>query len=270
MSPGMTTTASLKNRYAPLFMAILIARMMIFPHAAVAAPESIFIGHFSVDTPGPEMPSQWEALTFKSISRHTRYTRVSDAGQTVVKAVSNGGSSGLIRYIHIDPEKYPIIEWRWKISNIFKKGDVTRKSGDDYPARIYVAFEFEPDAAGLAERAKYSALKLFFGKTPPANAINYIWASKAPAGTIVPSPYTGQSIMMVVRSGKTETNRWVTERRNILADYRAAFGEKPPKISAIAIMSDSNDTGESVVAYYGDIVMRRAPARATEKPDPGQ
>ena len=101
-----------------------------------------------------------------------------------------------------------------------------------------------------------ASLKLFFGQTPPAEAINYIWASKAPEDTIVPSPYTNQSMMIVVRSGKANLNQWVTEKRDIYADYMKAFGKKPPMISGIAIMTDGNDTGESTEAYYGDIVMK--------------
>jgi len=77
----------------------------------------------------------------------------------------------------------------------------------------------------LTERAKYKTLGLFFGKTPPAGAINYIWASKAPDKTVVPSPYTSQSIMIVVQSGKADINKWVTEKRDISADYMAAFGK---------------------------------------------
>ncbi len=162
----------------------------------------------------------------------------------------------MIRHVRIDPEKYPIIEWRWKITNVFKKGDVTQKAGDDYPARLYITFEFDSETAGLMEWAKYKALKLVLGKTPPSEAINYIWASKAPDGTVVPSPYTNQSMMMVVQSGKADLNKWVIEKRDIHADYMAAFGKKPPMISGIAIMTDGNDTGESAVTYYGDIVMK--------------
>jgi hypothetical protein len=239
-----------------LTISLICAGALFFSYSRVVAQQEVFIGRFSGETPGQKIPLRWEPLIFKSISRHTKYSLVTDSGRTVVKAVCNGSSSGLIRYIHIDPDKYPIIEWRWKVSNIFKKGDVTQKTGDDYPARLYIAFEFNPEKAGLMERAKYKALKLFFGKTPPVGAINYIWASKARDETVVPSPYTGQSIMMVVQSGKTDINKWVTEKRDIIADYMAAFGKKPPVITAIAIMSDGNDTGESAVAYYGDIVMR--------------
>ena len=36
-------------------------------------------------------------------------------------------------------------------------------------------------------------------------------------------------------------------------DYRRAFGSEPPPVSAIAIMTDSDNTGSSLTSYYGDI-----------------
>jgi len=234
----------------------IVLTIIVFSYSTTAAQEEWIVGRFSAATPGNRLPGDWEPLTFKKIKKHTRYSLVSDSGQTVVKAVCDGSSSGLIRHVRIDPQKYPIIEWRWKITNVFKKGNVTQKAGDDYPARLYITFEFDSETAGLMERAKYKALKLVFGKTPPSGVINYIWASKAPDGTVVPSPYTNQSIMMVVQSRKADLNKWVIEKRDIRADYMAAFGKKPPMISGIAIMTDGNDTGESAVTYYGDIVMK--------------
>ena len=36
-------------------------------------------------------------------------------------------------------------------------------------------------------------------------------------------------------------------------DYRRAFGEDPPRIGAVAIMTDTDNTGEEAVAWYGAI-----------------
>lgn len=250
-----------KNRerivlFKSLQVVLFCLGMVFVYHPQADARQKIHVGRFSSETPGEQIPAGWEPLHFRNIKKYTHYMLVNDSGQTVVKAVCRGSSSGLIRYVRIDPEKYPIIEWRWKISNVFKKGDVTKKAYDDYPARLYITFKFDPEKATLMERAKYKALKLLSGKTPPAGAINYIWASNAPHGTTVPSPYTRQSMMIVVQSGKTDLNRWVIEKRDIYADYMAVFGEKPPMISGIAIMSDGNDTNQSVTTYYGDIVIR--------------
>lgn len=73
----------------------------------------------------------------------------------VVKATSEASASGLIREIQIDPREYALVQWRWKVSNILKKGNVHRKDGDDYPARLHITFEYDPDKVGFFEKIKF-------------------------------------------------------------------------------------------------------------------
>ncbi len=222
-----------------------------------AQPGVIDIGKFSAESTENVLPKDWKPLTFKSIERHTSYTLVRDDETTVVKASANASASGLIREIKIDPKEYPIVRWRWKVSNILKKGDVKRKEGDDYPARIYIAFEYDPKKLGFFEKAKYQAVRLLYGEYPPLGAINYIWESRAPKGTVVPNPFTDRVKMIVVESGESMLNQWVSEERNIYEDYKKVFGDEPPAISGVAIMTDADNTGESAIAYYGDIIFKR-------------
>jgi hypothetical protein len=76
-------------------------------------------------------------------------------------------------------------------------------------------------------------------------------------GTAVPNPYTDQVHMIVVESGPAKLNTWITEERNVYEDYKHVFGEEPPMISGVAIMTDTDNTGESAEAYYGDIVLKK-------------
>jgi hypothetical protein len=163
----------------------------------------------------------------------------------------------LIREIRIDPKEYPVVRWRWKVSNILKKGNVYRKDGDDYPARLYITFDYDPRKLSFSERLKYQAAKLFYGEYPPLAAINYIWESHAAIGAMVPNPFTDRVMMIVVESGADKLNQWVNEERNVYEDYKRAFGEKPPQISGVAVMTDTDNTGESATAYYGDILFIR-------------
>ena len=175
-----------------------------------------------------------------------------------MKAVSKASSSGMTREIRIDPKAYPIIQWEWNVTNVLEKGDVSRKEGDDYPARIYITFEYDSGRVGFFEKAKFEAIRFFYGQYPPIGAINYIWESKAPVGTMVPNPFTDRVKMIVVESGAENLNTWVGQQRNIYEDYKQAFGEEPPMISGVAIMTDTDNTKESATAYYGDIVFLRA------------
>jgi len=217
----------------------------------------IEVGRFSAATAGDTPPPGWKPLTFKKIKRHTTYTLVKDDNVVVVKAVAEASASGLTREIKINPKEYPIVQWHWKIANILKKGDVHKKGGDDYPARIYIAFEYEPGKLGLLKKAEYQIARLLYGENLPLAAINYIWESKAPVGTMVPNPYTDRVMMFVVESDSAKLNQWVDEERNVYEDYKKAFGEEPPMISGVAIMTDTDNTGESATAYYGDIIFKK-------------
>ena len=220
------------------------------------SPVTLEVGKFSAAETGGAFPDSWEPLTFEKIKEHTEYSLVDDNGTVAVKAVSRGSASGLVRAVDIDPMRYPVIEWRWKVENILKKGDVTRKDGDDYPARLYVTFRYDPTKVGFFERAKYEAIRMARGEYPPMGAITYIWESKSPVGTIVPNPYTEQVKMIVLQSGEEKVGRWVNESRNLVEDYRKAFGGNPPRISGVAVMTDTDNTRESAIAYFGDIVLK--------------
>jgi Protein of unknown function (DUF3047) len=217
----------------------------------------IEVGKFSAATVGQDLPDGWKLLAFKKIEKHTTYSLVKDDHTVVIKAVAEASASGLTREIKINPKEYPIVQWRWKVMNILKKGDVRKKEGDDYPARIYITFQYDPSKLSFFEKKKYQAIKLLYGEYPPLAAINYIWESKAPIGTMVPNPFTDRVMMFVVESGAAKLNQWVNEERNIFEDYKKAFGQEPSMISGIAIMTDTDNTGESATAYYGDILFKK-------------
>jgi len=236
----------------------LIAVSIITPWALHGqSPPVIEVGKFSNGAAGSSLPEGWKPLAFKKIEKHTIYTLVHDGDTMVVKAVANGSASGLTREFRIDSKEYPVVQWRWKVSNILKKGDVHRKEGDDYPARIYITFEYDPGRLGFFQKAKYEMVRLLYGQYPPLAAISYIWESKSPKGTMVPNPYTDRAMMFVVESGVEKVDQWVTEERNVYEDYQKAFGEKPAMISGVAIMTDTDNTSESATAYYGDILFKK-------------
>ncbi|MFB6272386.1 MAG: DUF3047 domain-containing protein, partial [Salinibacter sp.] len=166
------------------------------------------------------------------------------------------------RPISVDPQRYSVLTWQWKVSNVLDKGNARTEDGDDYPARIYVTFDYDPSNFGFFDRAKYEALQVLGYDQIPTRALNYIWANRVDQGRILPNPFTDWVQMVAVESGPQKVGTWVMERRNVRADYRKAFGENPPPINGIAIMTDTDNTGESATAYYGDIIARRPDPRA--------
>jgi len=233
---------------------LLVGLVVIAPALVWAQRGTILeVAKFSAGPVGTGLPDGWKPLTFKKVPKPTSYELVKDGEGVVVKAVSDASASGLIKEVRIDPKEFPIVRWRWKVENLLKSSDVSRKDGDDYPARLYITFEYDPEKVSFAKKLKFKAGQAIFGDIPIA-ALNYIWESKTPVGTIVDNAYTDFAKMIIVESGPQKVGMWIDESRNIYDDYKKAFGEEPPTINGVAIMSDTDNTKERVTAYYGDIV----------------
>jgi hypothetical protein len=259
-SRSRTTSALIEGNGKMLVSAsvFLLVGLLIAPASLVAESSSVIeVGKFSSGTVGQAMPDGWKPLTFKKIPKHTSYEVVKDGGMTIVKAVSEASASGLIKPVVIDPKEFPIIRWHWKIDNVLKGSDVTLKEGDDFPARLYITFAYDPDKVSFGKKLKYKAGQVIFGDIP-IGAINYVWEAKTPVGTIIDNAYTDFVKMVVVESGPQKIGMWIDEERNIYEDYKKAFGEEPPMINGVAIMSDTDNTKEQATAYYGDIVFQKS------------
>ena len=218
---------------------------------------NLWVGEFSRSDPGSLLPEGWLPVEFGNIQRHTQYSTVKEGDRTVVKAISNSSASGLGRKIRIDLKEFPTIRWNWKITKILPKAVLNEKQGDDFPVRIYVTFEYDSDRLSLWDKVIYLAGRAIYGEDLPMAAISYVWATSAPKETIAPNPYTDRVQIIVVESGAKNLNKWLNETRNVLVDYQAAFGKEPSAVSSVAIMTDTDNTRDSVVAFYGDIWFER-------------
>lgn len=204
---------------------LIVAVLLFF--APLASADEIPVSRFNT-----EGLTAWEARGFKGA---TEYRLLKEAGRTVVKASSHNSASGLIRKIRFHPAEHRYLSWSWKIAHTIKGGDEKSRSGDDYAARVYVIFPGR-----------------YFWRM---KAINYIWANRLAKGNFVPSVYAADSRMVAVESGEAKTGQWLTEERDLLADYRRLFGTDPPAAEAIAIMTDTDNTGGTAEAWYGDILL---------------
>ncbi|HTG01054.1 MAG TPA: DUF3047 domain-containing protein [Nitrospirota bacterium] len=191
----------------------------------------------------------WRPFYFPKIEKHSVYSIVHQDGRTVLKAESNASASAMVFKESYSVYEYPMVRWRWKVDNVYAKGLSGVKAGDDYPMRVYIMFEYDPEQAGAFERLEYGIAKKIYGYYPPQSSINYVWANKEEGERIVTSPYTDRAKMVLLQRGKKNVGVWQDELVDVLADYEKAFGTKPPVRARIAIMNDSDNTGEQSVSY---------------------
>ena len=208
-----------------LYATVLIC--CLFFTAKPAASEEIAVSHFAT-----EGLKGWEGKNFKGT---TEYKLVQDGGRIVLKAHAKATASGLTKKIKFNPVVHRYLKWSWKINGTIAQGNEKTKQGDDYAARVYVVFPGR-----------------FFWQM---RALNYIWANKLPKGDFVPNAFTSNAMLLAVESGPSKAGQWVSEERDILTDFRRLFGEDPPEAGAIAIMTDTDNTGAEATAWYGDITL---------------
>lgn len=201
--------------------------------------------------------AQWEPLTFQKIKAHSTYTLVMEEGKSVLKAESRASASGIVHRRAFNIYENPRLHWRWKVAELPDRGNPKDKTGDDYPIRVYVMFQYDPASASLGERLIYNATKAIYGKYPPHSTLNYVWTGANIPDLIMVSPYTEKARMVILERGKKRVGQWVEESVNVLDDYRKAFGKAPPATAALAVMSDSDNTGTSAVSYLDFIEVGR-------------
>lgn len=235
----------------------LVLLPLLLAGAGTATDPEVLLGFAPPAAPG-EPPPGWRPLTFDKIPAHTRYRVVREGEEYILTAESRAAASGLIHPLDLDVRRYRTIAWRWRVEHVLVRSDPRRKEGDDYPARVYVAFRYDPETASLWERTTYGAARLLYGEYPPKAVINYIWDTRLPVGTALANAYTDRARMPVVESGPANLGRWMAVERDLLEDYRRLFGGEPPRIAGVAVMTDTDNTGESAVAAYGAIRLRPA------------
>ncbi len=190
-------------------------------------PERHPVGEFSSGS-----TRGWQPIAFKHA---TQYQIVRDGPLQVLRATSSDSASGLVYRQRIDLARTPYLVWRWKIANPLDNVHETTRAGDDYAARIYVVID-----GGL-----------LFWKT---RALNYVWAYGSAPGTTWPNAFAGSNAkMLALRWREDPVDTWQTEKRNVRADLRQVFGRDIRYIDAVALMTDTDNTGATVTAYYGDI-----------------
>ena len=208
----------------------------------------------------------WKPLFFPKISKHSEYTAAVLEGEAVLRMESNASASALVHRQEFNVNDFPRLSWSWRVEKVFPNGNAIMKAGDDYPVRIYVMFAYDPATAGFLEKVKYETARLLYGEYPPQSSLNYIWANRATETGILVNPYTERAMMVVMDAGSEKVTTWQTHKVDMVADYRRAFGRQPPPRARIAVMNDSDDTGDQAVSYISYIEVAANPAGAMVQP----
>ena len=228
---------------------------------APAAPAKV--APFSTAAPGGPFPGGWHIEAAVKFRKPSTYRLVDDNGTTVVEGTAEASASGLVEFLDIDPHERPILTWRWKVGQPVEGANTTQRWGDDAPVRVMISFAGDVQTLSFGDRLFFNQVKLVTGIPVPYATLEYVWGAGAPKETVVVNSYTSRIRTLLVQNTPEPLNQWVTEKRDVLEDFRRAFGEEPGRITAIAVYTDADATGKRSQGYFGDLTfLTRSEAQA--------
>jgi hypothetical protein len=232
--------------------------LLLSPLALLAQDESPGIA-FSVSEPGAPLPAGWKNLPVVNGKAMTQYTLVRDDRTTVLQADAVQSASALMHEGNIDLNRTPVVAWRWKAEGPIEGADNSVGSKEDAPARLVFFFDGDKSKLSLMDRASMNLAKHLGGQEVPYATLMYIWSTTAAPGSVIANPHTDRVQMIVVSGQPGDAGKWQSLRRNIVQDYEKVFHETPGRVTAYGLLTDTDNTGSTTRARYGDIQFLAGP-----------
>jgi hypothetical protein len=182
---------------------------------------------------GGHLPSDWQ---IKVMHGKPEITTCGNVGDSCLHMKSDKASFGLEHSVDVNPQETRFLTWRWRVTQLPSGGDFRKASADDQAAQLLVAF---------ADR----------------RILTYIWDTSAPKGTA----QSASSIPLihvfavVCESGTADLNKWVSEARDVAADYEQAYGKPAPQVRGLRIQINSQHTGTTAESFFGEVAFRNTP-----------
>ena len=235
--------------------------LVLLAGCATAPPEgkpSPDVEAFSTNAPGQGLPRGWQPWILNRAKTPTEYQLVTDGptGGVVLRAAAERSASGLKQRLDVHPSDRPVIAWRWRVVDLIAAADNQDRYSEDSPVRLMLFFDGDRSQLSVKEQMLMETAHLLTGQELPFATLMYVWENRFAPETVLRNTYTDQVKMIVVGTGRDRIGTWKSFQRNYVEDYRRAFGHDPGRLGGVGIMTDTDNTGESVETFYGDIVLK--------------
>jgi hypothetical protein len=199
----------------------------------VPADTVLFASHFERGLAG-----RWQPVKFLGLTP-TDYYVAGDGTNCCLCAAATNSNSALMAKLNLKPPPQLYVRWRWKIDHTPPHASDRVLRDYDHSARLIIAFD------------------TFIG---PPRSIDYLWADQEKIGTVLPHPLLNRAQMLMVESGNDRAGEWISEERDVTADWRRLFpGKAMPKIVGIGVLTDTDSTRTQATAHYADIELDTVP-----------
>jgi Protein of unknown function (DUF3047) len=198
-------------------------------------------------------PLAWQPWILHPAKRRTQYSRRLEGNSTVVVANASAAASGLMHRLDTTVSASTTLSWRWKVEELIATANLHDRHSSDSPVRIVLAFDGDKQSLSGKEQAFFERVKLLSGQDLPYATLMYVWENRRPLEEVISNAHTSRVKKIVASSGVQSLKKWSSFRRMVSQDFERAFGEKPGKLLGIALLTDTDNTGENATGYYADI-----------------
>lgn len=225
-------------KYIPpaIFAVLAIFVATNLPAPAFAQKERVVVTDFDLSPAhknSTQLPKGW-ALKVWHGRADIRLIQDENRHARVLRLRSDKASVSIYREMKLDLKKFPVLSWKWKVTKLPEGADARNVESDDQAAGVYVVFPRFPSFIN-------------------SQFIGYVWETSVPEGTILRSRKNPMVHYIIVRSGVDDLDKWITEKRNVMDDYRRVFSTAAPKVGGIALMIDTDDTHSDAESYFASV-----------------
>jgi hypothetical protein len=241
-----------------LSVALLFAAAVAGCSVIRPVPPTHEVAAFSANREGAAAPLGWQPLILTRAKAPTQYRLVYDepARSVVVHARAERSATGLTQPLDVDPTARPRVAWRWRVQELIAGADNLDRHAEDSPVRLMLFFAGDKRRLPARDQLALEMAEMVSGQSVPYATLVYMWENRQPVGTVIDSAHTGRVKMVVAGSGRDRLGQWKHFERDYVADFERAFGERPGLLIGVGIMTDTDNTGGEIEAYYGDIELR--------------
>jgi hypothetical protein len=198
---------------------------------------------------GPDA-SDWQAVTLPG-KRASHYEVSRWQGRWAIAATADASASMWRRRVAVAPEQIGRVRVSWWVDRLIDGASVADADREDAVARVIFAFDGDRARLSARNQALFDLAQALTGEAPPYATLMYVYDAAAEPGTVVINPRSDRVRKIVLDSGSAKLRTWRDHERNLVEDYRRAFGEDPGPLVGIAVMTDGDNTRSQARTWYG-------------------
>jgi Protein of unknown function (DUF3047) len=240
---------------APLHLPPLVA-----PATMAVSPSLLSsIAHTSAEPAAAQAAHTggWRVLTLPRQTKPvTQFSSEVVDGRSAVRVEATKSYGHLMHEMH-NAVPHGRLTWSWRMQLPNANTDLHHRAGDDLAAKVCASFDMPLEQVPFLEREFLRFVRASVSEPIPAATLCWVWGGKEQHEELLPSPFSKRLRYIVLRNAGDPTAAWLEESRDIVADFKRAFGDEAqqlvPPLMGVSIGADADNTAGHSIAHVSGL-----------------